>query len=157
MKYPNIRQLLFLLFVCIPFFAVAQEEQNQTLWQPYYVTPRVETQQILLTEDWELGHLKSAAQNIEEIDEVEDWILAERPGTVHWALYRSGKLPNFYKHLNSKQYEWVEDVAWYYRKNVTIPEHAKGKYIFLCFDGVDYLSKVWVNGNYLGRHEGMFG
>ncbi len=157
MKYSTIRQLLFLLLVCLPLFAVAQEEQNQTLWQPYYVTPRVETQHIPLAEDWELGHMKSAVQDIEKIDEMEDWILAERPGTVHWALYRSGRLPDFYKHMNSKKYEWVEDVAWYYRKNVTIPEHAKGKYIFLCFDGVDYLSKVWVNGTYIGRHEGMFG
>jgi hypothetical protein len=27
----------------------------------------------------------------------------------------------------------------------------------LCFDGIDYFARVWLNGTVLGRHEGMFG
>ena len=29
--------------------------------------------------------------------------------------------------------------------------------MFLCFDGVDYYSRIWLNGHELGRHEGMHG
>ena len=38
-----------------------------------------------------------------------------------------------------------------------MPATAKENFIFLCFDGVDYFSKVWLNDTLLGVHEGMFG
>ncbi len=152
---------IFLLIITVAFVNLIDAEQtnesNDMLCQPFFITPRIGNQHISLETDWELGHLDSPIHTLNDLKNVEDWIIAERPGTVHWALYRSGKLPDFYKHLNSKKYEWVEDVTWYYRKKVTIPEESKGNYLFLCFDGVDYLSKVWINGSYLGRHEGMFG
>ncbi|MBC7891371.1 MAG: beta-mannosidase, partial [Sphingobacteriaceae bacterium] len=45
----------------------------------------------------------------------------------------------------------------YYRKTVDVPTSARGNHVFLCFDGVDYFSKVWVNDSLVGVHEGMFG
>lgn len=44
---------------------------------------------------------------------------------------------------------------WYARK-FEVPEEMKGKRVFLYFEGVDYISEVWLNGAYLGFHEGMF-
>lgn len=36
------------------------------------------------------------------------------------------------------------------------PEDAAGKRIFLCFQGVDYIANIYVNGRYIGSHEGFF-
>ena len=44
---------------------------------------------------------------------------------------------------------------WYERK-FTAPAEYKGQRLFLHFEGVDYISEVWLNGHYLGFHEGMF-
>src|SRR5579862_5507660 len=44
------------------------------------------------------------------------------------------------------------EVAWY-RKHVSIPESAKGKTLRLDFDGVFRDSQVWLNGQFLGRHQ----
>ncbi len=41
-------------------------------------------------------------------------------------------------------------VGWY-RKSFTIPATAKGKQIFIEFDGVYRNSEVWINGHYLGK------
>ena len=37
-----------------------------------------------------------------------------------------------------------------------VTEDVKNKYIRLEFDGVDYSCDVWLNGHYLGRHDGAF-
>ncbi|HEY2961491.1 MAG TPA: beta-galactosidase GalB [Pyrinomonadaceae bacterium] len=41
-------------------------------------------------------------------------------------------------------------LGWY-RKTFTIPANAKGKLIFVEFDGVYRNSEVWINGHYLGK------
>ena len=40
--------------------------------------------------------------------------------------------------------------AWY-RKTFTLPSTAKGKLVFIEFDGVYRNSEVWINGHYLGK------
>ena len=41
-------------------------------------------------------------------------------------------------------------IGWY-RKTFTVPATAKGKLIFIEFDGVYRNSEVWINGHYLGK------
>lgn len=45
--------------------------------------------------------------------------------------------------------------VWYCRK-FRAPKEMYGQRLFLYFEGVDYLAEVWLNGTYLGLHEGMF-
>lgn len=45
------------------------------------------------------------------------------------------------------------DVVWY-RKSFTLPEAMQGKRILLHFGAVDYLCRVWVNGQLVMLHEG---
>ena len=42
-------------------------------------------------------------------------------------------------------------IAWY-RKTFTLPEDAKGKRVFVRFDGVYMDSDIWLNGAHLGKH-----
>jgi len=45
--------------------------------------------------------------------------------------------------------------VWYQRP-LTVPAAQRGKRVILHFQAVDYVAKVWVNGHYVGRHEGGY-
>jgi beta-mannosidase len=49
----------------------------------------------------------------------------------------------------------VSGVAWY-RHHFQIDRSLNGKVIQLVFESVDYTGDVWLNGHYLGFHEGYF-
>lgn len=78
------------------------------------------------------------------------------PGDVHWDLERAGRLPPIYVGTNSQAIGWVAGKEWWYRKTFNVPDSWQGKRARLRFAAVDYLAEVWLNGHYLGRHEGQF-
>ena len=84
------------------------------------------------------------------------WEPATVPGTVLHDMWKAGKVPDPYFELNSRYCEWVPERTWVYRKEFEVPEGCKGKRIRLCFDGIDYAAEIFLNGESLGRHEGMF-
>ena len=43
-----------------------------------------------------------------------------------------------------------------YRRYINIPESWKGKRIILHFQAVDYYTKVWIDGKYIGDHKGGY-
>ena len=49
----------------------------------------------------------------------------------------------------------IGGVAWY-SKYFTLPVLPANKRILLKFYGVDYITEVWLNGKYIGMHEGYF-
>ena len=157
------RFLLGLLaLACLPAVVWAAGKEVPTasgkpLWQPYRVTPRAGTQHVTLDGEWQLGWRDTAINAVGDLGTITNWFSAQVPNSVQWALYRAGKLPHPYEHLNSKQYEWVDQKVWYYQRQFTLPAEQAGDHLFLCFDGVDYFARVWLNGTLLGRHEGMFG
>ncbi|ACT03745.1 glycoside hydrolase family 2 protein [Paenibacillus sp. JDR-2] len=51
--------------------------------------------------------------------------------------------------------ETFHPCVWYER-NVAIPEETGDKRVILHFQAVDYLAKLWVNGMYIGSHEGGY-
>jgi len=129
----------------------------KNLGQPYRITPRTGAQHIALDGPWQLGWAEAAIAEPKDLAAVKNWIAADVPCTVQWALYRAGVLPHPYEHLNSTQYSWVDEKVWYYRRTVDLPALEKHANVFLCFEGIDYSARVWVNGTLLGTHEGMFG
>lgn len=46
--------------------------------------------------------------------------------------------------------------AVWYTRTIEIPEDMAGKRIAVRFEGVDYITEAWLDGRYLGFHEGMF-
>jgi len=50
----------------------------------------------------------------------------------------------------------LNDKPWWYRTRFILPEKHKSRLIRLRFQGVDYYASVWVNGIFLGHHEGCF-
>ncbi len=45
----------------------------------------------------------------------------------------------------------------YYRTVFTLSKQSSDKAVYLHFDGVDYIAEVFLNGSFLGAHEGFFG
>lgn len=49
----------------------------------------------------------------------------------------------------------ISGVAWY-RHRFSIDEDLRNQDLTLTFEGIDYAADVWLNGQYLGFHEGYF-
>ncbi len=54
-----------------------------------------------------------------------------------------------------KRPEYYQDGVWY-RRAFTIPDSLRGKFAKLMFYAVNYVADVWLNGHYLGYHEGGY-
>lgn len=154
--------LLFLPAVLIFCATLYSQQPQQTkdaeqITNIYTVTPRTGSQHIDLSENWQLGWRDDSNKNLSDLETVKDWINVERPTSVPVALFKAGKLPDPYKNLNVKQHKWAEQKVWFYKKTFNISKPEKDGFAFLSFDGLDYYSRVWLNGKALGKHEGMFG
>lgn len=90
-----------------------------------------------------------------DIDEVGEWLPAAVPGDVRLDLIRAGRLPDPYYGMDNEKCQWVDGFDWWYVRDVeAMQDGAKRR--FVIFEGIDYLSAVFWNGQVLGRHAGMF-
>ena len=85
-----------------------------------------------------------------------NWIYAKVPGDVYTDLWRAGRLDDPHFGRNSLKAKWVPENEWWYKRQFDVPKEMNGKRIQLVFDGVDFGCDVWLNGKFLGTHEGMF-
>ncbi|MGC8595565.1 MAG: glycoside hydrolase family 2 TIM barrel-domain containing protein [Candidatus Kryptoniota bacterium] len=51
--------------------------------------------------------------------------------------------------------EYYENGVWY-RRQFSVPDSFRGKFVKLVFYAVNYIADVWINGNYVGYHEGGY-
>jgi len=58
---------------------------------------------------------------------------------------------------NEQNPDWDQytHIVWY-QKRFYVPKEFEGKRAWLVFDGAGYVTKVWVNGQFVGEHEGSF-
>jgi len=85
------------------------------------------------------------------------WIKTQMPRPVQYALMAAGEVPNLWYRDNFKKLQWIQQRDWYLRRRFLIPEAWRDSILRLRFDGLDYLGMVWLDGEYLGGHEGLFG
>lgn len=128
------------------------------LCQPYYIFPRHGQHHINLDGEWKLCCFDKEAESLERIA-THKALTVNVPTTVQWALYDNNVLPHPYHNLNIKQYDWVDKKVWYYKKTFYLDESMENdcNYALLSLDGADYFTRVWLNEELLGEHEGMFG
>ena len=144
-----------LVFVLV-FLAFASRSQENLLLSPYYIFPRNNSQHIDLSNDWQLSSKDFPVHDINELD-LNSWINVLYPTSVQMAHFKAGILGDPYKNLNAREHEKLEQKVWYYKKEFTVPVSSQNNNILLNFDGIDYFAKVWLNGQLLGSHEGIFG
>jgi beta-mannosidase len=100
-------------------------------------------------------------------DDGPGWLPATVPGTVLADLWRAGEVPDPYVERNSLLVEWVPERTWVYRRRVDAgtlgggpdggaPKTPGAVRTWLAFDGIDHAAHVYLDGDLIGRHEGMF-
>ena len=104
------------------------------------------------------GALAAARRRGKDTEGGPGWLPASVPGSVVHDLWRAGEVPDPYVERNSLAIEWVPERAWLYRRRLSLPEGsvADGLRAWLRFDAVDFGAQVFLDGEPLGRHEGMF-
>ncbi|MDZ7301879.1 MAG: T9SS type A sorting domain-containing protein [candidate division KSB1 bacterium] len=72
----------------------------------------------------------------------------------NWPIHQ---IPGVENTINvyEKRPEYYQDGVWY-RRAFTVPDSLRGKFVKLMFYAVNYVADVWLNGNYLGYHEGGY-
>ena len=108
-----------------------------------YSIPAVASISIPLTGEWHFSvdQDRTGEQNGWEDSDFDDssWTVVNVPHT--WNI-----MPT---------YSEYEGIAWY-RRVFRAPEEIKNAHVRLKFDAVFYLARVWLNGQYLGQHEGGY-
>lgn len=84
------------------------------------------------------------------------WNNARVPGDVYTDLWKAGVIDDPYFGRNSVRAQWVQHYEWWYSLQFDMKEMPDDEIAELVFEGVDYSCEVWLNGHYLGRHEGAF-
>ncbi|MCB0207964.1 MAG: hypothetical protein KDJ52_01465 [Anaerolineae bacterium] len=97
-----------------------------------------------------------AASNVFDLHRVQEWLPATVPGNVRTDLLALNRIADPFFGEQYQTSRWVEDVDWWYRRALTIDQLPPSNQAFLIFEGIDYLSAIFINGQEVSRHEGMF-
>ncbi|GHB75012.1 glycoside hydrolase family 2 protein [Persicitalea jodogahamensis] len=152
MKY-----LVLLVSTCFAFLATAQpgivishEENRQAVrdltgyeWKMKMMLPG---------EGVKAGLHKLPPEDIETLV----WNAAQVPGDVYTDLWKCGAIDDPYFGRNSVKAQWVQHYEWWYATQFDVTTDLTDQLVWLNFEGVDYSCEVWLNGQYLGKHEGAF-
>lgn len=85
-----------------------------------------------------------------------DWLAAFVPSDVRDVLKNAGQIEDPYYARNTHKSRWVEDLEWWYVRDVIIPIEWSECRVFIRFEGVDYLAKYWWDGKPIGSSADMF-
>jgi len=108
---------------------------------------------------WRLGQAPADASPEHacwaELARVAEWLPALVPGNVHADLIRLGRLPDLTVGRGPDAAQWVDDSSWWLTRDFELAITGQER-AHLLFAGIDYISDLFLNGEHLGRHEGMF-
>jgi beta-mannosidase len=91
----------------------------------------------------------------EALADLDGWCSATVPGNVRADLIRAGRIPDLAPGRQHQASAWVDDRAWWLVRDFSVQPGA-GERAHLILRGVDYVSDLFLNGEHLTRHEGMF-
>ncbi|SFC05102.1 beta-mannosidase [Algibacter lectus] len=84
------------------------------------------------------------------------WNAAQVPGDVYTDLWKIGAIDDPYFGRNSVKAQWVMHYEWWYSLQFNVTQDLTDQLVRLDFEGVDYACDIWLNGHFLGSHEGAF-
>ncbi|VGO22015.1 glycoside hydrolase family 2 protein [Pontiella sulfatireligans] len=85
-----------------------------------------------------------------------NWSQVQVPGDIFTDLQRAGEIDDPYFGRNFGRAKWAQELEYWYFTKFHAPAEMQGKKVSVLFEGVDYSCEAWLNGQYLGAHEGMF-
>ncbi len=98
-----------------------------------------------LTGDWQVA---AVPLDSDTLDSTENWISAPECAHLQTVLYPDR--PYWGSHLRE-----INEHAWLYKRVFRLPDVPHQR-VRLRFEAVDYFASVWVNGQFVGEHEGNF-
>lgn len=108
---------------------------------------------------WQFGQVAQrpfTSAEIYDLPAVEEWLPATVPGHIRTDLLALARIPDPFFGEGYQGSRWVEDVDWWVRRTLQLDPLSPGERAFLIFEGIDYRWAIFVNGQELARHEGMF-
>lgn len=127
--------------------------QTVTLSEGRLVTSPTDTS-VSLDGAWQLAENGTQTQRLSGV--WSDAISATVPGSIHTALMNAGVIQNPYYGLNFKAaYDKSYYSTWWYKKEFNYTK--TGKKVMLEFDGICDRANIWLNGENISYHHGMFG
>lgn len=115
---------------------------------------------INLNGSYKLKYYETNTFHIEEVMEPDfypdDWMNTFVPEDVKTVLRRSGYLAGHYYGKDLQGERWIEEKDWVYYRTFWVDEEKKGREVSLCFQGIDTIARVWLNGRELGMCKNMF-
>ena len=85
-----------------------------------------------------------------------DRIDATVPGNVEIDLLNAGKINDPLVGNNVYDLRKYETYQWWYHRTFQKPDVPEGHRVELCFDGIDCIADIWLNGKKIGHVENMF-
>lgn len=113
-----------------------------------------------LHSSWEFKLLKEnipglIPKNIRK--ELNTWIPAIVPGTIHSDLFRAGLIPDPFYSDNETSIQWVAEMDWVYRTTFSVLQSfEKDTEVYLELKGLDTVSGITLNNKLLGYSSSMF-
>lgn len=104
-----------------------------------------------LGDDWQLHRAQLHAREVRGT-----WVPARVPGSVLADLLAAGEVPDPRVGRQSLLSEWVPERTWVYRTPLRTPGLGPGERAFVEFDGIDHSGTVYLDGERIAAHEGMF-
>ncbi len=87
-----------------------------------------------------------------------EWSPARVPGTILGDYYNFGAVsdPLYGEDMHQISDRFFSGNDFWYRSSINIPSEVEGTRLFLNFDGINYRSEIFFNGEKLGRIDGAF-
>jgi beta-mannosidase len=110
-----------------------------------------------LSDQWQVKpHTPDRAID-EDFADVQGWVKATVPGSVHLDLLAAGVIADPFYGLNEADLQWIGEADWLYRCLFTLPtDFEKAEAVDLCCDGLDTCATVWLNGTQILSSDNMF-
>ncbi len=107
--------------------------------------------------NWRCAESQLRAPAVSELEQIEARSFpASVPGEVRLDMARAGLLDgDIFYGCNSQTSRWVEERDWWYWRDFDLAPQP-GQRAWLRLHGADYVCWVYLNGQLLGQHEGMF-
>jgi hypothetical protein len=118
---------------------------------------------VVISSGWQLQDIAKVHQSGENVSSAgfkpAEWYAATVPGTVLTSLVNDKVYPDPAYGENNRP-EIIPDslcrTSYWYRTAVEVPADYAGHHVWLNFDGINYSSEVWVNGEKIGTTRGAF-
>lgn len=118
-------------------------------------------EKISLNGKWQL--IESEQQNdapyyLNELySENKEWMTTYVPGDINDTLVKYGIIPDPHYDAQARESYWVTSKEWWYKLKFEILSDIKDiNNADLCLTGVDGVTDIWLNGNYLGETKNAF-